>query len=102
MEIIQNPDGTWSEKKEPYAVIECETEEDYNALKEALRRWIPVEERLPEDGEEVLVTVEGFNSEKYDKIPSFASSDVHVSGEWQNWNGVIAWMPLPKPYKPEN
>ena len=28
--LRQREDGTWEEKPEPYAVIECETEEDFN------------------------------------------------------------------------
>lgn len=28
--------GMWGEKKEPYATIECETEEDYNFLLNAM------------------------------------------------------------------
>lgn len=59
--------------------------------------WIPVAEQLPEEGAEVIVTVDGG-----DKIDTFVSSDVCVAEGWQNWNGVIAWMPLPEPYKPEN
>lgn len=40
-EIIlrQNEDGTWSEKKEPFAVVECETEEDYELLKKAVAHF---------------------------------------------------------------
>lgn len=65
-----------------------------------LTGWIPVGEQLPEDGIEVLVTIDGYECQKYDKIPSFSSTDVYVAREWQNWNGVIAWMPLPEPYQP--
>lgn len=72
---------------------------EYESLQKK-QKWIPVKERLPEDGAEVLVTVEGYENEKDDKIPSFVSSDVQVSGEWQKWNGVIAWMSLPEPYGP--
>lgn len=80
-------------------VIEQRTEELEHLLK-GLRevvspRWIPVEERLPEDGAEVIVTVDGEG-----KIDTFVSSDVFIAEEWQNWNGVIAWMPLPDLYRP--
>ena len=59
-----------------------------------LTGWIPVEERPPEDGTEVLVTVDSADG-------AFASTDIYSGGEWQDYNGVIAWMPLPEPYKPQ-
>lgn len=57
--LRQREDGTWEEKPEPYAVIECETEEDFNYIKQRLKstEWIPVEERLPVAGETVWATV---------------------------------------------
>lgn len=80
MEITQNPDGTWSEKKEPYAVIECETEEDYNALKQALQRWIPVAERMPECEKEVLIQTER------GKITTAMYEDGKMSDDDSLWN----------------
>ena len=36
--LAYNPETKmWDEKKEPYATIECETEEDYNFLLNAVR-----------------------------------------------------------------
>jgi hypothetical protein len=68
--------------------------------------WIPVTERLPEEMFGCLVTVWDANpktGEEFENIlPEFAGYD----GE--TWNGadgkpiafeVVAWMPLPKPYK---
>lgn len=56
-------------------------------------RWIPVSERLPEENEMVIVTSEFGN--------------VTLSTYWKKsyfWddNHVIAWMPLPEPYKAES
>ena len=52
--------------------------------------WIPVSERLPEEHGEYLVT------DKYGRV---------TSGLWignaKRWKDVIAWMPLPEPYKAE-
>lgn len=62
--------------------------------------WIPVEERLPEEGTEILCCFENGT----------------VQSLWQNWGNdglgdyldddlmpteVIAWQPLPEPYKEE-
>ena len=60
-----------------------------------LTGWIPVEERTPEDGTEVLVTV-------YSPDGAFASTDICSKGEWQDYNGVIAWMPMPETYRPQS
>lgn len=55
-------------------------------------RWIPVEERLPEKGVSVLIT----------------TGDGEIGTDWIEgdewfWGSrdydVIAWMPLPEPYK---
>ena len=65
-------------------------------------RWIPVSERLPEEHKEVLTCGLG----GYIEIQSFEDS---YDGYWENKNGdwsdldeIIAWMPLPQPYKEES
>lgn len=71
-------------------------------LLEQESRWIPVSERMPEEDVDVLVTLEyGLIGIMQKKL---ADDD---NGEpcyiWQDFEGeeheVIAWMPLPKPYK---
>ena len=54
-------------------------------------RWTPCSERLPEALEEVLVT------SKHGYV--YTSRIVH--GEFEYGGEVIAWMPLPEPYKEE-
>lgn len=66
--------------------------------------WIPVEERLPEAGEHVLVS---FKSAGF--LP--ATAIISENGRWSMLQGakgfndvtedVIAWRPLPEPYQAE-
>lgn len=57
------------------------------------RRWVPVEERLPEDGETVLCT---------DGIFIYlVEYDADLDAGFGDMDGMIAWQPLPEPYKPE-
>ena len=53
--------------------------------------WIPVSERLPEEDNQYLIC---FNDGELDL-------DYYCRG-FLNYSGVIAWMPLPKPYKAES
>lgn len=71
-------------------------------------KWIPVSERLPEKDGQYLITV------KYKHVND-SYEDVYAEhGEWHDgrWDmfcfghcgeveGIIAWMPLPEPYKQE-
>lgn len=58
--------------------------------------WIPVSERLPEKSGSYLTWV------RYDNEEFMSIEDIDCEGilkEW-NFNGkVIAWMPLPEPYR---
>lgn len=62
--------------------------------------WIPVSERLPEKETEVLVCSDTGNMEVCG-----GSMSTEMPGEWiwytSGWRfgEVVAWMPLPKPYK---
>lgn len=59
-------------------------------------KWIPCSERLPDDGEEYLVTVQCDGH-------SIVDIDQCFSYGWDDYGAdVIAWMPLPKPYQEDN
>ena len=61
--------------------------------------WIPVTENLPEDGERVLITHKGgvsfgwYNGIYWERGASTKHRPLQT---------VIAWMPLPTPYKETN
>lgn len=70
--------------------------------------WIPVEERLPEDDDFVLVTVTGiYNALTFSsaiQLASYCKDDgwfIEGYPDWENPN-VSAWRPLPEPYRPES
>lgn len=59
-------------------------------------RWIPVEERLPEEGKNVLIFVKCMNNWWHIEV------DWRIGGCWFNnaetdWNKITHWMPLPEP-----
>lgn len=82
---------------------------------DAVPRWIPCEERLPNDDEDVLISYchkegEGNTSHVYIDITSYGQMYFGGNrvGDYKHWRApfeyfesnyeVIAWMPLPEPY----
>ena len=59
------------------------------------QRWIPVAERLPEDGT-YLTTLDG---ELVGQEEPFTGMCGIENGKWDEDGCVIAWMPLPEPYR---
>lgn len=64
------------------------------SLPSAENEWIPCSERLPKVGEICLLTVHeyGWNCKEYTRIIIGEYSDNYA-------NHILAWMPLPTPYK---
>lgn len=70
------------------------TLEEVEQLKES-NRWIPVEERVPEEGT-YLCTLDG---ELCGLDEPFTGMCGIENGRWDEEGCVIAWMPLPEPYR---
>lgn len=67
--------------------------------------WIPCSERLPEEDGQYLITVKYKHVDGYDDI--YAEHGEWADGRWDMFcfghcgevENIIAWMPLPEPYK---
>ncbi len=85
-------------------------EDAIRVVLDAIPHWIPVTERLPENGRQVLVYARSvhYALAKYDEM---RDADGTYKKQWVTFDAwkpyytikdVIAWMPLPEPYKGVN
>ena len=60
--------------------------------------WIPVERGLPEEDGFYIATMDG---EIVGQEEPFVGLAEFEDGNWVDGDDVIAWRPLPEPYRPE-
>ena len=70
------------------------------------RRWIPVTERLPDDGEQVIVVATGkpesnITLDNAIEFAEFSTDEGWILEMWPEWEDpkVTYWMPCPEPPK---
>lgn len=105
--LVQDKDGEWRVKQEPYAVIECMTKEDYDTFVRLLKRgrdseWIDPAVELPADPEEnVLILVSGsygcITFKRAYELATYNSDDGWILDAYPEWENphVLYWTPLP-------
>lgn len=91
-------------ERESYEAVHVKSyEKGLRFAAEAIRKhmaddWIPVEERLPEDEQMMLVTCQTKSGRRSVNRAWYGEGFWHGTG---SMSGVIAWRPLPEPYQPE-
>ena len=87
--ILQN-----TERTETHS-CDCERTETHG--------WIPVTEALPEDACQCIVTAKVKHVDNYPDYEvdtaDFADGIFTTANSWWGVESIIAWMPLPEPYK---
>ena len=78
---------------------------DHAPTIDAVPRWIPCEERLPEPNVAVLGYAPAFDNifaVYYDSVLGWMTWDPVHNNPFPSFQGeIVAWMPLPEPYKGE-
>ena len=109
--IMSAPDGKWKACKDYRPQVETVHKPDYSYEADMVKRlrqavavqgWIPCSERLPNESGDYLCTIPLDANETYTEVLTFYKGRFYeVDDEWGAiyHDDVIAWMPLPKPYK---
>lgn len=106
--IMLNDDGVAEIYDDTYDItIHCTSEEDQKRAEEMLQncmRWIPIEERLPESEQYVLVSFSNFSLVDIARYETSNNGGTFYPGDddmsyLEHDLFVNAWMPVPKQYK---
>lgn len=83
--------------------VEIDDIKDYIDKAIDAERWIPCGEKYPEPDDRVLVITDTFDYYVWDCMSGREDNYFweDESGYYHNKDEVIAWMPLPEPYKGE-
>ena len=123
----ESPENWMDTPEEIQAVNDFYSFQDLIDAQPTVNQWIPCSERLPDDLEEVNVTWVNHNPVTYydfTKDKPFTATAVYYRKKWHWYSSVcadilaeyggnevdeiddaieiIAWMPLPEPYKPDD
>lgn len=110
MSVISREDAIAKIKDIPYVQehpnIGLLFEEWLKSLPDADDGWISVEDRLPKIGNTVLATRFISKDHTYVDMSSYQGQDIGWKSNFDTYYGtnpykVMAWRPLPKPYKPK-
>lgn len=109
--LVENEDGLFEKYDDTFdVIIHCENKEEQDIVRKKLTtdKWIPVQERLPESGEYILLSFDNFS------LPDIGRYEVGSDGSGAFYPGddeksyvaydlfVNAWMPLPECYRTES
>lgn len=104
-----NYDGRWCLAKYSQIYANSSVERDIGCplIEEKEGEWIPVSERLPEKSGVYIVTEKMFSIDDRGHKGEYnikIEPVEYCNGEWRRakFFEVIAWQPLPQPYKPES
>lgn len=113
-EPVMNPDE-YGDGYHHFCLVDKEFRDErrriYNKGKADSFKWIPVSERLPEDTQPVLLTIRRmsklYNHESFITVGHISWNQTtwwcaHDGDCVRNEIEVVAWMPLPQPYKAES
>ena len=91
----EKPNDKYTNCDEGYCAIEKLADSEDAEEQGQYGKWIPVSERLPEDGT-YITTLDG---ELVGQEETFTSICGIQDGKWDEDECVIAWQPLPQPYQ---